>query len=1111
MKRPLFLSIRRTLSAVAITALLILHGSPVFAALATPASDTIETHTVGAAANHQIVFETPTGIDAPTDNIDISLPNFIFGLVGIGDIDLSYGPVTGFENNLTIAAAPGVGIWGASIIGTTIRFTAPTDAALGTVPSNNLIGIKIGKNASGGVNKLTNPATAMSAQVTIGGTFGDSNTLGVAIVDNSSVSVSAVVPATTTTSTPPSGGGGGGQIPSPPVIFNIQVINITSNSATITWTTDKTSNSTVQFGTTMSYASGTVSDGTFVTDHSVTLSGLTQTTVYHFIVISTDQDSLTSTSADQTFTTSGDQTPPVISNVHVVNITDTSAIVVWDTDEPANSTVEFGLTTGYGSVESLAGYVTTHAVPLSGLQEGTLYHFKVTSSDVANNSTSTGDFTFTTTIDVTPPANVSNFTATPGDGAVTLDWNLPPDPDFAGTRIVRKEGGYPTGPNDGTVIYEGAGNTFLDLGLTNGTIYYYAAYAYDTHNNFASGALANAKPEGPIVTPPTSTPPTPTSTPPLPPTPTSTPPVPPTVTPTTTPPIVTPPTVTPTTTPPVVVPPTIVPTSTLPVEEGITVVVQYFGASGRVELVPNAAGIIGVLSGSVVSVVVPVIGLGEIPVGATLSIASPVPSYYSLVYDSSQNAYTGSFVAPEPGMHDAVVTVVFQNGNSAEHADRLNSQPYGIVREEGLLGEVGAPVPGATIRLYQQLGGAWQLYGQEIQTTGDGTYAYVVPNGRYYVNITKDGYREATTEAVFINQNVFNQNITLIKIPVAKPLIEGAPIATNIAIVASNAIENVGYGLKVARAVMDSPTIQSISSTASPLLLSVSLINTVSAISLFNSLAYLQYFFTQPILLFGRKKRRKWGVVFNSLSKQPVDLAIMRLTHFETRLVMQTTVTDKAGRYRFLVKPGNYLIEVVKPGYVFPTEYLKDKSEDVEFLDLYHGDKLESPSDGVLAYNIPVDPITREETPRRIFLKKSLQLLRHGLAFMGIPVGMVILIITPSVPNALLLVSQVGIYLLFRRLAMPVRPKSWGIVLDAKTKKPLANVVVRIFDKKFNKLLETQVTDRNGKYGFFVKRNIYYITAEKPGFKKYVSQDIDLSKKEEAIIDQNVVLQSVDK
>jgi hypothetical protein len=60
--------------------------------------------------------------------------------------------------------------------------------------------------------------------------------------------------------------------------------------------------------------------------------------------------------------------------------------------------------------------------------------------------------------------------------------------------------------------------------------------------------------------------------------------------------------------------------------------------------------------------------------------------------------------------------------------------------------------------------------------------------------------------------------------------------------------------------------------------------------------------------------------------------------------------------------------------------------------------------------------------------------------------------------------------------------------------------------KKFNKLLETQVTDRNGTYGFFVGRNVYYVTAQKTGYARYVSPDLDLSKKDSAVVDQNIRL-----
>jgi serine protease len=91
-----------------------------------------------------------------------------------------------------------------------------------------------------------------------------------------------------------------------------------------------------------------------------------------------------------------DITPPVISNVTAVNITDDSADIEWDTDENATSVVYYGLTTSYGSSETVGGYVKNHSVPLSGLAPDTLYHYKVESSDSSGNTSESGDYTFTT-------------------------------------------------------------------------------------------------------------------------------------------------------------------------------------------------------------------------------------------------------------------------------------------------------------------------------------------------------------------------------------------------------------------------------------------------------------------------------------------------------------------------------------------------------------------------------------------------------------------------------------------------------------------------------------------------------------------------------------------
>ncbi|MBI5748392.1 MAG: fibronectin type III domain-containing protein, partial [Nitrospinae bacterium] len=71
--------------------------------------------------------------------------------------------------------------------------------------------------------------------------------------------------------------------PIPPTISNINVTNITINSATITWTTDQPSDSLVEYGETTLYGQ-LLADSTLTTNHSVTLTGLTMGTTYHFRV-----------------------------------------------------------------------------------------------------------------------------------------------------------------------------------------------------------------------------------------------------------------------------------------------------------------------------------------------------------------------------------------------------------------------------------------------------------------------------------------------------------------------------------------------------------------------------------------------------------------------------------------------------------------------------------------------------------------------------------------------------------------------------------------------------------------------------------------------------------
>jgi hypothetical protein len=75
---------------------------------------------------------------------------------------------------------------------------------------------------------------------------------------------------------------------------------------------------------------------------------------------------------------------PLISNVAVVPSV-TTATITWDTNEDADSLVNYGLTTGLGSSESDWPLIRSHSIRLGGLSPGTQYFFDVTSIDLAGN------------------------------------------------------------------------------------------------------------------------------------------------------------------------------------------------------------------------------------------------------------------------------------------------------------------------------------------------------------------------------------------------------------------------------------------------------------------------------------------------------------------------------------------------------------------------------------------------------------------------------------------------------------------------------------------------------------------------------------------------------
>lgn len=100
----------------------------------------------------------------------------------------------------------------------------------------------------------------------------------------------------------------------------------------------------------------------------------------------------------------GPPTTLTISSVQAATPTTSGFQVSWSTNVAANSVVDYGTSASYGSSTPVnSTMVTSHQLALTSLTTGTLYHFRVRSTDAKGNTAASSDMTFSTAGDTTPP------------------------------------------------------------------------------------------------------------------------------------------------------------------------------------------------------------------------------------------------------------------------------------------------------------------------------------------------------------------------------------------------------------------------------------------------------------------------------------------------------------------------------------------------------------------------------------------------------------------------------------------------------------------------------------------------------------------------------------
>ncbi len=204
----------------------------------------------------------------------------------------------------------------------------------------------------------------------------------------------------------------------PPAISSISA-SATTTSATVTWTTDESSNSEVVYGTTTSYGSAS-SSAADVTSHSISLTGLTNSTTYHYEVVCTNGNDQTSTSTDQTFTT-GTTSPTVSLTAPASNadVSGSSVTLTATASESGATIAHVQFEVGTTSIATISSSPYTTTWNSTGVSDGSYTLYAVAKDTSGNYATSSESIT----VDNGPPTvsfSAPTSGATVGGSAVTL-------------------------------------------------------------------------------------------------------------------------------------------------------------------------------------------------------------------------------------------------------------------------------------------------------------------------------------------------------------------------------------------------------------------------------------------------------------------------------------------------------------------------------------------------------------------------------------------------------------------------------------------------------------------------------------------------------------------
>ncbi len=240
-----------------------------------------------------------------------------------------------------------------------------------------------------------------------------------------------------------------------------------------------------------------------------------------------------------------------------------------------------------------------------------------------------------------------------------------------------------------------------------------------------------------------------------------------------------------------------------------------------------------------------------------------------------------------------------------------------------------------------------------------------------------------------------------------------------------------------------------------------------------------------PVLMGYRRKKRPWGTVYDSVTKQPLDPVYVTLKTKDGE-EKGTSITDLDGRYGFLAEAGSYIISANKTNYIFPSVKMAGKEKDELYDSLYFGDDIQvEKKEDVVYKNIPMDAInfnwnefekSKNKKLMKFYSKTDLFFGRiANIAFVaGLVSSVILFFLNNSLLNTIILILYAAIIIL---RMFGVKPRKSGRVVDSEGF-PLSFGIVRVFSSS-NREVAHSIVGKTGKYYMLVPNGEYFAKIQK--------------------------------